>query len=124
MTRMTRMRISSACLHIKCGAGDPLRSRLRRSRRPPHEGDTNYGKMSDRILPLVRGRAAEGGRGSMSRTLCAKPCLVLVISIAGWMNQNQRQVSDFAAWSFKWTRTCHFTETVGPTIWRDLSELD
>ena len=33
--------------------------------------------MSDRILPLVRGRAAEGGRGSMSRTFCAKPIRVI-----------------------------------------------
>ena len=26
-------------LHIKYGVSDPLRSQLRRSRRPPHEGD-------------------------------------------------------------------------------------
>ena len=45
---------------------------------PLTRGTLTPAKMSDRILPLVRGRAAEGGRGSISRTLCAKPIGVLM----------------------------------------------
>jgi hypothetical protein len=35
---------------------------------PPHEGENNACNMS-LILPLVRGRAAEGGRGSLTHHL-------------------------------------------------------
>ena len=49
-----------AALHMKYGMSDPLRSRC-----PPHEGDTNSSKMSDRILPLVRGLTNILDSGSM-----------------------------------------------------------
>src|SRR5437867_13450767 len=40
---------------------------------PPHEGENTLADFADVIVPLVRGTAAEGGRGGSHRTFCAKP---------------------------------------------------
>jgi hypothetical protein len=39
---------------------------------PLCEGESNVCKFSEQLSPLKRGRAAEGGRGSLTRTFCAK----------------------------------------------------
>ena len=40
---------------------------------PLMEGDTNTSKINESYSPPREGRAAEGGRGSIGPTFCAKP---------------------------------------------------
>src|SRR5206468_10242198 len=42
---------------------------------PPYKGDNNVCEISESILPLVRGRAAEGGRGWLTPHFLCKAAL-------------------------------------------------
>src|SRR5213594_4210626 len=58
----------------KVVVSDPLRSRQCRSRSSPSvRGTLNPSESGNVFSSSRRGRAAEGGRGSVMRTFCAKP---------------------------------------------------